>query len=159
MKWLHRLIENKRPDWIANRGFAWEVWTTRWFGVSVTLRYRSDESFEQPAECNRLTVTLEGEYLRHFEVPRTGDNEPAMPLPKDTYVYGNEFGLWGCRTLHRGEVFYEAQGRRGGVELLDARNQGERMVDFANWMTHGEVIFDSDRVVLLLTICWGPGWR
>lgn len=159
MKWVRKIIETKRPDFIHDLGMAWSLWSTRWFGVALVLRTRSDSSFDQAAESNRIRVVLEGEYLEHYEVPRLGKYEPAVPVPKDAYSYGNDDGLWFCRERTVGDISFERVRRRGGVELLDARTAGDAIVDFPQWMTQREVIFDAHRPVLMLVISWGGVWR
>lgn len=155
---FRKIIENRRPKYAERFGYVWPLWTTRWFGVGLVLRIRSDTSFDQRAEANRIRIVLEGEYLEHRELPRTGEYEPAARVPKGAYTYGNQYGLWACSSRKRGAVSFEPIGRRGGVELLTARNQGDSLIDFPNWMQHRDVVFDADRPALMLTITWGGCW-
>ena len=159
MKWFRKIIENRKPKYADALGYAWPLWVTRWFGVGLVLRFRSDTTFDQRAEANRVRVVLEGEYLEHYEVPRVGQYEPAVRLPADAYKYGNQYGLWACRTRRPRAIVFEPVGRRGGVELLSPRDQADSLIDFANWMQHGDVVFDADRPVLMLVLTWGGCWQ
>lgn len=155
---FRKIIENRKPKYAERFGYVWPLWATRWFGIGLVLRIRSDTSFDQRAEANRIRIVLEGEYMEHREVPRTGEFEPAARVPKDAYTYGNQYGLWACSSRKRGAVSFEPVGRRGGVELFTARDQGDSLIDFPNWMQHRDVVFDADRPVLMLTITWGGCW-
>ncbi len=159
MKWLRKLIENTRPTYAHDQGFVWTLWETRWFGLGLVLRFRSDTHLDQRAEASRVRVVLQGEYLEHFEIPRTGQYEPAGRVPKGAYTYGNQFGLWGCRRHGPGAVVYEPVGRRGGVELLSARNQEDALIDYPNWMQHHDVVFDAERPVVMLMLTWNGVWK
>ena len=159
MKWHRKIVENKKPTYADSLGMVWALLQTRWFGLGIVLRARSDSSFDQRAEANRIRLVLEGQYLEHFEVPRTGDYEPSVTVPADAYTYGNQYGLWACRTLSKGDMALERVGRRGGVELLAARDQADSLIDFPNWMQHRDVIFDAERPVFMLVLTWGGCWR
>jgi hypothetical protein len=159
MKWYRKIAENKKPTYTDHLGMVWTLWETRWFGIGIVLRARSDSTFDQRAESNRSRLVLEGQYLEHYEIPRTGDYEAAIELPADAYTYGNQYGLWACRTLSQGDMTLERVGRRGGVELLAARNQADALVDLPNWMQHRDVIFDAERPVFMLVLTWGGCWR
>lgn len=152
MKWFRRIMTRRKPDGASNIGFLWVLFECRWFGVALVLRHRSDSRFDRPAECNRIKLVLEGEYCQHSEV--SADEK----VDKDAYVYLNAEGRWSNRLLQVGELAFERAGHRGGVELLDARTQGERMVDFAEWMALDDVVFDSERQVVWLMIAWGGVW-
>ena len=159
MKWYRKIVENKKPAYADSLGMVWPLLQTRWFGLGIVLRIRSDSSFDQRAEANRIRLVLEGQYLEHFEVPRTGDYEPAAKLPSGAYTYGNKYGLWASRTLGPGSLAFERAGRRGGVELLAPHNQGDSLIDFPNWMQHRDVVFDAERPVFMLMLTWGGVWR
>lgn len=159
MKWHRKIVESKKPTYSDHLGMVWMLLETRWFGLGIVLRARSDSSFGQRAEANRVRLVLEGQYLEHREVPRTGEFEPAVRVAKDAYTYGNQYGLWACRTLSKGGMTIERVGRRGGVELLAARNQEDALVDFPNWMQHRDVIFDAERPVFMLVLTWGGCWK
>ncbi len=158
MSWLRRFAEKNKPQHRSHLGFIRPLLQTRWFAIGLSLRYRSDSSFDQKAECSRLTVVLEGECTVHTEIPRLGRMTPAVRLPKDTFVYGNDDGLWAARRMTPGTVRYERVGHRGGVELHSARTTGEKLVDFPNWMQHKDVVFDSERQVFSLMVVWGGVW-
>ena len=190
MSWFKKLAATRRADGISDIGMYWSLWTTRWFGVALVLRYRSDSSFSQReeltrikvltrrgyvthqeppsgsarylcqrAESNRIKIVLDGEVLEHYELPRTGEAEPAEKVEKDAYVYHNAYGLWACRRLEPKRVVFERCGRRGGLELLDARTVSEKIVDFPHWLELSDTKFDAQRKVWLLTITWGGCWR
>lgn len=159
MKWLRNYVERKRPDLIENLGYAWQLLSCRWFGIGIVMRYRSDTWFNNRNEANRLILVLDGTYLDHYEIPRTGNNEPARRVPKGAYVYGNQRGLWACVTRNRGALVYKRAGARSGLELLSPRNTDDKIIDFAKWMRHEEVVFDAERPVILLMLTWGGVWR
>lgn len=73
MKWHRKIVENKKPTYADSLGMVWTLLQTRWFGLGIVLRARSDSSFDQRAEANRIRLVLEGQYLEHYEIPRTGD--------------------------------------------------------------------------------------
>ena len=158
MSWFRKIIESRAPTYAGPVGYTWSLFECRWFGLGLVMRYRSDSTFDQRAEAHRLRYVLEGEYLDHFEMPRTGEMEPACKVPKDAFVYGNVYGLWACVTRKAGNLFYEPWKRRGGTELLDARSTEERIVDYPEWMAHKAVVFDSGRQVTMLTVTWGGVW-
>lgn len=158
-KWIRKYIEHNRPALASNQGFAWPLWTTRLFGLAIVLRYRSDSTFDLRNEGNRLIVVVEGEYLDHYEIPRTGKHEPAVKTPKDAYVYGNEDGLFVCMKRSPGDVVFKREDKRGGVELMSPETTEDRIIDWPDWMQHYEVIFDAERPVLWLMLVWGMNWR
>lgn len=158
MSWFRNIIERKAPTWAGPIGYTWCLFQCRWFGFALVLRHRSDSTFDQRAEAHRIRLVLEGEYLDHYEIPRIGEYEPAGRLPKKAYVYGNRYGLWASLMREPGDLFYEPLNRRGGTELLDARNTEERIVDYPEWMEHKDVVFNSDRQVVMLTLTWGGVW-
>lgn len=158
MKWLTKFIERRRPKYLSHLGFVWPLLATRRFGIAITMRIRSDASFDHKAECNRLRIVLQGAYLEHRELARYGEFEPAERVPRDAYRYGNAFGLWACVTRSKWSIGFERKGRRGGVELLDARNTQDRLVDFPQWMAPDEVVFDAQRPVVVLMVTWGGTW-
>ena len=123
------------------------------------MRYRSDSTFDQRNESNRLILVLDGTYLDHYEIPRTGDSEPAKHVPAEAYVYGNQWGLWACVTRQKGALVRKRVGDRGGLELLSPRNTDDKIIDFAEWMRHEEVVSNSERPVILLMVTWGGTWR
>lgn len=157
MSWFKKLAASRRADGISDIGMYWSIVATRWFGIGLVLRYRSDSTFSQRAESNRIKLVLDGEVLEHSELPRTGEAEPAQKVEKGAYVYHNPFGLWACRRLGPKRVVFERRGRRGGLELLDAKNRDQRTVFFP-WMDAGEAKFDAQRPVYLLTFTWGGCW-
>lgn len=159
MKWFRKIVEKRKPDYADRIGMVWSLWETRWFGLGVALRFRSDTTFDQHAESSRIRLVLEGQYLEHREIPRTGEYEPAVKVPPGAYTYGSQYGLWVCQTRERGALSFEPAGRRGGVELLSSRNQEDSLIDFPNWMQHGDVVFDAERPVLMLMLTWGGCWR
>lgn len=158
MKWLRRYIEKRRPEYVDSLGFVWPLWTTRKFGLAIVLRFRSDTSFDQVAEVNRLRWVVDGEYIEHQELPRLGEHTPAVDVEEGAYVYSNDYGLYMARTIVPRQLTIEPAGRRGGVELLAPRpNTGDKIVHFPLWMD--EPIFDADRPVLMFMLCWGGAWR
>lgn len=159
MKWFTKIMERRAPKYRSDSGFVWPLLETRWFGLALVMRYRSDTSFDQKAESNRIRFVLQGAYLEHRELARLGDREPAEPVPKDAFRYSNEFGLWACVTRSLHSIGFERAGRRGGVELLNARNTEDRLVDFAQWMEPQDVIYDAERPVVFLKLVWGGVWR
>ena len=159
MNWIRRYIEKKRPDYIDSLGFVWPLLTTRRFGVALVMRFRSDQMFDQPAEVTRLRWVIEGEYIEHQELPRLGEHTPAVEVEEGAYVYSNDYGLYMARTIAPRQITIEPAGRRGGVELLAPRNTGDKIVDFHRWMKPSEIIFDAERPVLMLMICWGVDLR
>lgn len=159
MKWLHRYVERNKPQLIEELGFAWPLLMTRWFGLGLVMRFRSDSSFDQRNEANRLILVLDGSYLDHYEIPRTGEHEPAVGTPDGAYTYGNQYGLWVCVERIAWDLVSKPVGSRGGVELLPPRNTEERIIDYPEWMDHEQVVFDGERPVLMLVLTWGGCWR
>ena len=142
MPWFRKLMERRKPEYVSPLGAIWPLWSTRWFGLAVVLRFKSDSTFDQRAECNRLLYVLDGEYLRHYEVPRFGEMEPAVKVPEGAYLYGNDYGLWACVTHKAKALFFERIGRRGGVELF----------------SHPSAEVDSAKRVVFLMFTWGGAW-
>ena len=159
MSWFKKLAASRRADGISDIGMYWSIVATRWFGIGLVLRYRSDSAFSQRAESNRIKIVLDGEVLEHYELPRTGEAEPAHKVEKGAYVYQNPFGLWVCRRLRPKRVVFERCGRRGGLELLDAKSRDETMTFFGHWMRSDEPVYGTQRQVWFLTITWGGCWR
>lgn len=159
MSWHRRIAERRRPDGLTHLGMMWTLFACRWFGIALTLRFRSDSSFDQRAECNRLRWVVEGEYVEHRELPRLGELTPAVEVEEGAYVYGNDEGLWMSRNIATRQITIEPYNTRGGVELLDARTVADKIVDFPRWMEHEDVVFNSERQVWMLVISWGGGWR
>lgn len=159
MKWFEKIMERRAPKYRYDLGFVWPLLETRWFGLALVMRFRSDSSFDQRAECSRARYVLQGAYLEHRELARFGDHEPAESMPKGAFRYSNQFGLWACTTRGRHSLSFERKGRRGGVELLDARNTEDRLVDFAKWMRPQDVIYDAERPVVFLMLARTVAWR
>lgn len=155
MKWFTKIMERRAPAYRHDIGFVWPLLTTRWFALGISMRFRSDSTFDQRAECYRLRYVLQGSYLEHREMARFGEHEPAERTPKGAYRYSNQFGLWACVTRGLHSLSFERKGRRGGVELLGARNTEDALVDFAQWMKPQDVIYDAERPVVLLMLVWG----
>lgn len=158
MKWYRKLAERKRPNYIGDNAMGWYLVVTKWFGLALTLRYRSDSTFDQRAEANRITVILEGTRLRHYEVPRTGEHEPAIVVPKDAYTYGDKKGLWASVKERPKTVSREIVGHRGGIELLPAQRLEDRLVNLPT-LRHEELVFDSEAQVWALVFVWGGAWN
>lgn len=159
MKWVRRYIESKRPKYTGDLGFLWPLFTTKRFSIGLAMRFRSDTTFDQPCECSWLRWVIEGEYIEHQELPRIGEHTPAVEVEEGAYVYSNDFGLFMARTITTRQITIEPAGRRGGIELLAPRDTADRLVDFGKWMHKGEEIFDAERPVVYLMICWGVDLR
>ena len=159
MKWWRKIIENRRPAFFTEIGMTWPLWCTRWFGIALSLRYRSDSTFDQVTECNRLVFVLEGVQLEHRELPRYGRHQPAQRVPKGAYTYVDEQGLWLSQERRAGALFAQREGRRGGIELPAPANAGDRIIDFPEWMRTTEVVFDGEGQVIVLMLVWGGVWR
>ena len=157
--WYRRIAEHRRPEFVSDIGMFWKLLYTRWFGLALVLRFRSDTTFDQIAESNRLRFVLEGEYIQHREIAHTGGNKPAEKVPEHAYVYSDQYGLYVSERVELHWTTFEPEGRRGGVELMAAENVGQQIVDFPNWMQHDEVIFDAERPCFMLVISWGGVWR
>lgn len=158
MSWFKKLAASRRADGISDIGMYWSIVATRRFGIGLVLRYRSDSTFSQRAESNRIKIVLDGEVLEHYELPRTGEAEPAEKVEKGAYVYQNAYGLWACRRLEPKRVVFERRGRRGGLELLDVNRVNQKVLHLPNWMKAKEIIYDAQKPVYFLTFTWGGCW-
>lgn len=157
MAWYRKVIERTRPTFISEIGMLWSLLDTRWFGLAIVVRSRSDSTFDQRSEVNRFQYVIEGACVVHREVARLGDHEAAEPTPKDAYLSGNRFGLWSARRKTAGGWWTETQGRRGGVELVP-RGPHDNILDLP-WMPLGSIEVNQEQPLVLLSLVWGKHWR
>lgn len=141
INFLLRIANKRRPDGRGPYGMYWGLFECRWFYLALALHMRSPESNTSRSLVNRWIYLLKGEAIHHRQMDHWDDGRP------DSYAYSDELGWMDAKKIGPGALVKRTKGHRGGIELLDARNQSERNLDLA-WMNVDEILTDTDRQ------CW-----
>ncbi len=153
MKWYRRIAESRRPDLIDRLGMTWVLFACRWFTVGVVLRTYSN-IYAPKAVVSSLRLVLEGEMVDHQQVEE-GTSAKRSP---DSYRYRDLAGhVFDAMPAKPGQWIWRPKGCRWSVELMPARNQGDRIVDMPQWMRVDEVLTETEKQCWWLQIVFHKG--
>lgn len=143
-------VSRKRPALINQRLLMWVLACTKILTVSLQIRVGNAKDYElTPIEYDSWFYLVHGSMLLHIR-------NDGKPHPRHEYAYVDEMaGDMRVLKLQAGDKLRLRAGDAVMVELFDAINTEDKLLDFPRWMTPNEVLKNTKRQAWLFVVTVG----